>query len=380
MKILYCIPALYNPGGMERIITEKINYLSQIPDCKLYVVTTDQQLLPNFFQLNKLVKVINLDINFDSDFAQKPGKKYLALKKKLRLYRTELENIIHANKIDICISTGGKELEFLYKMKGDFKKILELHFSKNFRKQFILARHSGYIYKILGNLRNRQLLHQTKLLDAVVVITKADLKEWQKTHSNVSQIYNFITVTSDKPAALENKRAIAVGKLDPQKGFDMLIDAWNLRKEFLEDWTLDIFGQGEWFEMLTEKIKLYHLENNIFLKGISSDIKSEYLNSSLFLFSSRYEGFGLVLAEAMSCGLPAVSFDCPQGPSEIIDSSNGFLIPLGNLEKFADAMVVLAQNKEERIIKGTNATSSIKKFDKDVIMKQWINLFRSLQS
>lgn len=377
-KLLYCIPSLYNPGGMERVLTEKINYLVDELNYEVIVITTDQQSKPIYFTLSQKVRVINLDINFNEIFNDSLINKLINTWKKNRLYKTQLQEIITSNRVDICISTGGKELEFFSKMKVNCIKILEYHFAKNFRKQFLIARNPSLKNKIIGELRVRQLTKQTKKLDKVVVLTKRDEEEWLKTNCNVTQIYNFSSSNSTKVSKLNSNTAIAVGRLDAQKGFDLLIEAWNLNKIKLKNWKLNIFGQGEWFGILSEKIRNYNLEDNIFLMGVSNNLEMEFENSSIFLFSSRYEGFGLVLLEAMQKGLPSVSFDCPHGPSELLINNSGFLVPPNELSRFSNYIIELSENYELRKEMGGVAFEESKKFSKVNIMNRWNQLFKDL--
>lgn len=378
IRLLYCIPALYNPGGMERILTEKINYLSQLDGFKITIVTTDQMGKELLYEINTNIEVIHLNLDFNALYALPLLKKIKQTKIKLKEYKKLLIDIIKNKNIDICISTGGKELEFLHSKYIRCKKVLEIHFAKNFREQFLLARNNNYFNKFIGRIRTKQLEYQTKNLDAVVVLTKDDEISWKR-NNNIYQIYNFSSVVTDKNPDYNKRRAIAVGKLDAQKGFDMLIDAWNINKDKLKDWTLDIFGQGEWEEMLQNKIISFGLEKNIFLKGVTKNIQNEFLNSSLFLFSSRYEGFSLVFIEAMNCALPVISFNCPQGPSELIANNDiGLLIPEKDIRKFANGILTLTSNEDLRKSMGYNAKQKALQFSKTEIMKQWTDLFESL--
>ena len=125
---------------------------------------------------------------------------------------------------------------------------------------------------------------------------------------------------------MTQKRAIAVGRLSRQKGFDMLVEAWALIEKEVPDWKLDIYGQGPLQKELQGQIDGLGL-GNAELKGFSDDIHKEYMESSLFFLSSRYEGFVLVLMEAMATGPPAVSLRCKEGPEETIDNGiNGYLV------------------------------------------------------
>lgn len=380
MNLLYCIPALYNPGGMERIISEKLNWLVASQGYEVTIMTTEQRGRTSFFEIDERISQIHLPINFDDAFTLPLMEKIKLTKAKLKTYQQRLQQIIIEKQIDICISTGGKELEFFYKLNVPCRKILEIHFAKNFREQFLLARKDNLLNRIVGKIRTRQLIAQTKSLDAVVVLTKNDYKEWKKTHKNIHQIYNFSSINSDVSPDYGKKRAIAVGRLDAQKGFDMLINAWAQKKEYLVDWTLDIFGKGEWESMLKEQIFKHGLQNNIFLKGVSNNVHQEFSNSSIFLFPSRYEGFALVMMEAMNCGLPVISFDCPHGPSEIIeDGKTGFLIAANDITAFSKAMVQLSSDEILRYKMGKASKAKSSEFSKETIMQQWDNLFHQLK-
>lgn len=374
INILYCIPALYNPGGMERILTEKINYLSENGKYRIFVVTTDQNNKTPFFKLNDSITIFNLDLKFDSLLNLNIFQKYFQIKKILKKYKELLEKLIEENNIDICISTGGKELEFLSDMDVNCKKILEIHFAKNFRYQYLLSRNNSFLNKIIGKIRTWQLLEQTKKLDAVVVLTKADAVDWRKTHNNIHQIYNFSDNLNNYQINYDNKKVIAVGKLDAQKGFDRLIDIWTLVDKDINGWELLIFGQGEWREILEKKIKNQKFNNKVYLKGVSQNIEREMCLSSVYVCTSRYEGFPMVLLEAISNGLAIISFDCEHGPSEIIDN-NGILVEQNNLLKFAQAIEKICTDDILRKKMGENSVIKSKEFSKDKIMLYWIELF-----
>lgn len=379
MKILYCIPSMYNAGGMERVITEKVNFLADLPQYEIIIVTTDQIGRGICFKINSKIKIIHLDIDFNAQYSSNLIKKYFSHQRKLHIYKTRLVQLIEEMEIDICISLCGKEIEFLSALKVPCKKIAEIHFSMNFRKQFLIARHNGFIWKYLGGIRTQQLKRSVKRLDKLIVLTKNDQKQWERTHNNILHIPNPNPFQNSTNSLLEAKRVISIGKLDAQKGYDMLIDSWNLVSDQHPDWTLDIYGSGEWKEMLEKKINDYHLTGKINLKGTTNDVISNYLDSSIYVMSSRYEGFGMVLIEAMLCGLPAVSFDCEYGPGEIItDGIDGFLVPPNNIKLLADKICELIENDSLRKQMGANARKKVERYSKEIIMPQWIKLFDSL--
>lgn len=374
-NILYLVPGLYNPGGMERILTEKINHLVGLGKYNIHVLTTDQLGRPLYFDLDHRVEISHLDLDFDQYFHTGLIRKFISTKRLLQQYKQLLTRYIAEKKIDVCISLGGKELEFFSTLQADVKKICELHFAKDNRKQFLLARSSSLIYKLLGEVRTYQLIQQTKRLHKLVVLTKADEEQWKKTHRNIVQIYNFSSVERNAVSALSGKRAVAIGKLDPQKGFDMLIDAWKDVYVAHPTWTLSIYGQGEWKTMLQSKIDAYGLAAVVRLMGVSNDIGSVLLESDLFVFSSRYEGFPMVLLESIACGVPIVSFDCKTGPNEIItDNDCGILVEAENTVLLGAAINTVLRQDKLRKQMGVAAKEKSKQFSKEKIMKQWEDL------
>lgn len=379
MKIAYCIPSLYNSGGMERILTAKINHLANLKKYEIFVITTDQKGRLIKFPLDERIKLIHFNLDFESHYNDNLIIKYLHHKRKIHLYKQKLKEFIDSEKIDICISMGGKEIEFLSRLPVKCKKVAEMHFSMNFREQFLVARHSGLIWKLLGKIRTQQLKGCTKKLDKLIVLTKSDKKQWEKTHKNVEQIPNFIPFNNTIISSTKHKKVITVGRLDAQKGYDMLIEAWRYVTAKHPDWELNIYGIGEWEEMLQNKINKYNLKNQVHLKGSTENIISKYIESSIYVMSSRYEGFGMVLIEAMSCGLPVVSFDCEFGPSEIIENGiDGFLVENKNIIQLAEKINILIENDKLRKEMGEKAFINAKRFSKETIMDQWIELFKSL--
>ncbi len=379
MKILYCIPSLSNAGGMERVITEKVNYLIQLPGYEITIVTTDQNGRPIYFSLDEKIQLIHLDIDFDGHFSENLLKKYFLHQKKLKIYKQKLISILKQLQVDICISFCGKEIEFLANLNVKCKKIAEIHFAMNVRKQFITSRHKGYLWSLLGEIRTQQLKKATKGLDKLIVLTKADQKQWEFSHKNVIQIPNPNPLENQEFSTLLNKRIISVGKLDPQKGFDMLIEAWALVVDKHSDWVLDIFGEGEWELMLQNRINELNISDQIKLRGKTSDVVSYYLGSSVYVMSSRYEGLPMVLIEAMSCGLPIVSFDCEYGPREVItDGKNGFLVVPNNYIELAEKICILIENEKLRLQMGRQSLEDVEKYAKEPIMQKWIILFDEL--
>src|SRR5690606_20540900 len=181
-------------------------------------------------------------------------------------------------------------------------------------------------------------------------------------------IPNSLPFVAEKTSSLTEKRIIAAGRLTHQKGFDILIDIYEKVYQQAPDWELNIFGEGEDREHLQEKITRKGLEKYIKLCGSVKNISENYQKSSIFVLSSRWESFGLVLIEAMNHGLPSISFDC-DGPKNIItDGKNGFLIPKFDIKLFSEKLLSLMQDSELRNKIGNKAVeSSIEYQEKNII-------------
>lgn len=380
MRLLYCIPGLYNSGGMERVLTEKVNILVK-RGYSITIVTTDQRGRKPYFCLDNSVKKIDLGLNFDLDYSLPFCKKAFLYRRKLNLYRKALEGLTAENSFDIIISLCGKEINFWSKLKCPAKKVAEIHFAHDFKAQFIQARKKGWYWRILGIYLSRAFILKTKKLDRLVVLTKSDAKFWSKTNNNIIQIYNPSSIQASEMPNLSIKRFIAVGRLDEQKGFDKLIEIWKNVNKTLPDWQLDIYGSGPLHESLNACIQRMNLQDCIHLKGTTQDLKKEYLNAAGLIMTSRYEGFPLALIEAQSCGLPIIAFDCNYGPSEIItDDTNGFLIPMDNKNLMEYRIIELAQNLNLRSAFSIQAKNDSMRFTPSFIIEKWEDLFKSLTS
>lgn len=377
MKIIYCILGLYNPGGMERVLLNKVRWICDNTGWEVVVVTTDQRGREPFYRFPEKVRFIDLNVNYTDDNGKGIVGKTSGYLKKRRLHRKRLSSLLKAEKPDITVSLFPCESSFIPAIRDGSKKVLELHFSKDFRVQYGRKGIFGFI----DRMRMRQDERLVRKFDSFVVLTHEDAGNWGKL-SNLSVIPNAVSQVPQETSRLDFKRVIAVGRLDFQKGFDRLINAWHIllnKYPNLNDWVLEIFGQGEWHGYLTTLIKEKSLESNIRINRPTDNITSEYLSSSILAMTSNYEGFGMVLVEAMSCGLPCVAFDCPCGPSEIITTNeDGILVSNGDTKAFADALASLMLDDEKRKRMGEAARESVARFSESSVMQQWERLFSRL--
>ena len=188
-------------------------------------------------------------------------------------------------------------------------------------------------------------------------------------------IPNACTFTCETRSELLNNRAIAVGNLFHVKGFSRLIDVWSIVYQRYPEWSLSIYGDGYLREELQQKINGLSLTEVVKLEGKVKNIRDAYMQSSFSLISSYEESFSLTLLEAQTCGLPVIAFDCPWGPSELITHGvDGFLIPEGDIQAFADKVCELIENKELRNEMGHNAFRHSKLFSEEEVMSRWVKL------
>ncbi len=364
-KIAYIIYSLSNSAGMERSLTTRANFLSDIYDVTIITQVAGK----DFFKLDPKIHRINLDL--DTSLNKKDFKN--------ECFR-RLSDVLFFQKFDLVVSQGGMELFFLYKIKDGSKKVVEFCFSYDYYKIMALERYNGFLGRFIGNIYTWKRNMYARKYDYIVTLTKRDQLSWKKVMSNVAQVYNPLTISSSLKSDCKIKNVIAVGRLEFAKGFDILINSWRKLARKHPDWTLTIFGEGSKRNELQDLIDTYSLTKSIFLMGRTANIVKEYANSSIFVLSSREEGFGLVITEAESCGLPIITFDCPNGPGEIVeDGFNGFVIDdVGNVDKLSKAICSLIENKELRRKMGEASLVSVQKFSEDIIKPQWVKLFNQI--
>lgn len=377
MKLIYCIHSLYNPGGMERVLVNKVSYLVRQMGWEVVVVTTDQHQRPVFYPLPEEVRLIDLDINYSEDNSKGTFRKIGGYLHRRRLHRRRLTEVLMREKADIVVSLYPSESSFIPEINDGSKKVLELHFCKFFRLQYGRKGLMG----LIDRLRTWQDERLVRRFDKFVVLTEEDRGYWGAL-PNMEVIPNAALFIAPAYATQNEKRVIAVGRLDYQKGFDRLIEAWALvqQNEAFRDWRLDIFGQGEWREMLEQMICERGLQQTARINAPSKQIGAEYAASSLLVVSSNYEGFPMVMIEAMACGLPVVAFEFKCGPKDIInDHHNGLRVEEGNIPALADAMMELMQNSELRKRMSLEARKVTETYSEERVMRRWVTLFESLK-
>ena len=278
---------------------------------------------------------------------------------------------------DITVSTVRREINFINDIPDGSKKVGEIHFNKSNYRNLHIPFLPAFVNRYLSQLWMGRLQKQVARLDSFVVLTHQDAAHW-KALPNLQVIPNFITHIPVEVSHGEHQRVIAVGRYDRVKGFDLLIEAWKQVCQYCSEWHLNIYGAGnrDEYQQIADEMGLKEV---VHCNGPVTDIDVEYVSSSLFVLSSRNEGFGLVLVEAMAAGLPVVSFNCPCGPSDIIsDGQDGILVENGNIEKLAEAICWMIDHPQERELYGQRARRNAMRFSEEKVMTMWRNLFQTL--
>ncbi len=377
IRLAYCIPSLDYSGGMERVLTAKANYLADKLNYDVNIIITDDKGTKPYFPLSDKINVIQLDVNIDNLWQYPIGKRLYLYQKKMKEYKRKLEICLCTLKPDITISLLRREINFLCDIKDGSAKIGEIHFGRYKYREA----NFGFLPNIINNyITNRwmaQLDKKVKQLDRFVVLTHEDATYWEGL-TNLIVIPNPITIKNEQYSDCTTKRAIAVGRYTYQKGFDILLSAWKDVYKKHPDWQLYIYGGGN-KEAYIKQVKKMGLKSGVHCEGPITNVTEKYLESSIFILSSRFEGLPLVLMEAMSVGLAPVAFACPCGPKDIInDGENGLLCKNGDTTELASKVCELIEDENLRKVIGQNAANSIKKYSLDNIMHQWNDLFEEI--
>lgn len=358
MKVCFFSGDITRSGGTERVSTVIANELQKDSRFDICFLSLWEKKKEPFFYLEKEIPRYTL---FDVEVSGK----------KIWTYIKGIRKFIKNNSIDIIVDIDG---------------ILDMYTipaSKKSNCKVISWEQFNYYQNPYVNYRKYTRRLASKKADAIVVLTDEDkyyYKKELKVKCKLIRIYNPLEVKNDKICYdMKSKTIISAGRLTNQKGFDMLPDVADKVFNKHKDWKWIICGEGEDREQLIEKIKKYKLENNVILEGNVTNITEYYKKAAMFVLTSRYEGFGLVLTEAKSAGLPCISFKCPCGPGEIIeDGVNGYLVKCFDVKNMAEKINQLIENDEKREEFFNKSLVGTEKFDLKTVSNQWKELFMDI--
>ena len=360
MRLLYVTDAFAVWGGMERVLADKMNYLSERYGYDVVLMTVNQGDHTVPFSLNPRINHIDLGVRLHQQYEYRGVKRFLIHRQLVTQLKDKIGKALQQIDADVIICAKLDFVGVLNEVRGKTPLIVESH---------TLCR-ADY-YEQSGLLRRLHILEykrQVKKADVVVALTAGDAKDWREYNRNVCVIPNVVHINqTDNYSDCAEKRIVFVGRFTKQKDFDCLLRIWSMVYSRHQDWTLDIYSDGE-----------IDAPGVCVCKPIDN-IMEKYCNSSMLLLTSLFEPFGLVLPEAMSCGLPVVAFDCPYGPADIItDGVDGFLVKNRDVNEFADRVCQLIEDRELRVRMGQAAVKSAQRYRADLIMPKWKELFERL--
>lgn len=366
IKLLYITNQICGAAGLERVLSIKARLLAELYNYEVHIITLNQGDTELFYDFGTSITYHDVPVtgNPASYITQ---------------YIKQLKNKVKEIKPDvISVCDDGLKAFFLpFLLNKPCPMVYERHVSKEIEN-------TSDGFNITSWLKNKityKLMYWGgKQYDKFVVLTKNNLKEWPL--KNTMVINNPLSFNKEVPKSLlDNKIVLAVGRQSYQKGYDRLLLAWKEVIKSNPDWQLHIYGKKDPDLQLDTLAKEHHINTSVHFFNPVKNISEVYQKAAVFVLSSRFEGFGMVLTEAMIHGVPCVSFDCPYGPSDIIThNTDGILVENGDINAFSEALLKLMNEEQLRKKMGVQAVNKALQFSPNTILEQWHNLFKSLQS
>lgn len=337
-KVLFVINSLKNRSGSERVACNVANLLHSKLNYNVCIINRDAEKNNSAYELLDAIDVKKINDN------------YFIFIKKIQLYVDDTQP-------DYLVLHNMGKLTLL----GSFLKL------KN--TKIISLEHVSFI----SRPKYIQFLSKIfyKRIDQVVTLTHRDKVSFDSFHPDVTVIPNFSPFPVAIKKDFDQKQIVSIGRLTDQKNYLHLLKAWEKISHQLPEWKLCIYGEGEHKTLLVDYIKANKLEN-VFLKGATPNVQHVYETSDFFVMSSKYEGLPMVLIEAQSFGLPIVSYDCPNGPSDIIkDKVNGYLVENQNINQLADRILALASSPLDLVEFSQNSLLNAENYQPEKILHLW---------
>lgn len=368
MRIMFFIPLLSTKGGQERTLTDKANFLVESGHDIMFVTYEHEGSLA--YPLASAVKHVDMNCHFFTLYKYPIYRRWLEALKLKRIFRQKMKGVFSRFRPDVIVITIPNTENLIWdviKVAAGIPVIIESHLAQGYQ---VIRR--GITEKWLYYLYNP--VRAVKKADLLITLTEGDAACWRKLGvKNVKVIPNPVTYYPNQIAEAKkvDGRIICVGRLTHQKRFDRLIDAFSLLAVNNPDWHVEIYGAGEELERLQAQLLDCKLSERIHLLPPTSDIYTEYQRSQFFVLSSDFEGFGLVIAEAMACALPVIVTDCPFGPSEIVEDGVTGLLSKMDVQDLATKMEWMMTHPAERKLMGQKAYMAVARYQKNKVIPEW---------
>ena len=381
MRILIMHRSFALVGGAERVITDKANFLANAGH-QLLLVSYEQGQHPLPYELHPSVGYKDLDCRF---FTLSKYSLPLHFYHFLRLrnkFKKALHSTVEDFKPDVVVLASDWQtlMGAVVQSVNPIPVIAEFHntYAHIMRK---VESSENWLRKVMTQFYYRQTISNLRKCSKLVVLTEIDAQNWRRHFDNVCVIPNPVTqypeVIDDIPK--DNGRIIFVGRFNHEKRIDRLITAFSMIADRYPDWHVDVFGDGNEKENLLRQIDECGLVNRVVIHEPTKAIYDEYKRSEMLVLCSEHEASPLVLVEAMACGVPCVSLDCPTGPRAIIkDGETGLLAKDGDVNDLASKIEWLIVHEAERKEMGLKARVFAASRKQDVVMGQWEKLYTGI--
>lgn len=362
MKLLYITPHIEGAGGLQRVIAVKTNYFIEYWNYKIEILVTNDGISDLNFNFNKKIVF----------HQEKPkGKGLLYLNNYIKILKKHI-SIINPDIILVC-DNGFKGYCVALLLHIELPLIFESHLTK-----YVTLSPESLLKKCINYFKYKFYNYCISKFSKCIVLVESLKREFNT--NNIVVIPNPIWFTTNEKPDYNSKKVIAVGRHSYEKGFDRMLFIWQVIHSKYPDWQLEIYGNSNKELGLASLASALGLSKTVTFFDAVPDINEKYQEASFCIMTSRFEGFGMVLIEAMESGITCVAYDCPCGPGDIIvNNTNGFLIENKNQNEFIRAVSTLIENKDLREKMGASAKESNKKYEMQPIMNQWKVLFQSLK-
>lgn len=384
MKICFLTYNIFDLGGIQRVVSVIANELVERYEVDILCTNTEYQINRELYKLKN-----NINVDMNSSIVEKKILKKIVYKiLKIINNKTGILNNKRFNKIlteiyfpktvqdNLIKYINSKKYDIVIGVAGELSLLLG-SISSKINAKTIGWQHNSYDAYL--NNKGRYFWNQDELfkkyipnLDEYIVLTEYDkVKFKENMNIDCKVIYNPRSFTSKEKSSLKNKQFLSAGRFNYQKGFDLLIESFYEFSKYNKDWNLVIVGEGEEKEKIKEYISKFKLNDRVKIDGFTNDIKKYFLESSVLLFPSRWEGMPMLILESMEMGVPVISYDIISSKEIITHGNEGILVDSFDTKKFSNSMIALVNDYDEILKMSSLAISRSNEFDINVIIKQW---------